>query len=233
MTRNEIVSHEDWVAARARFLAREKEFTRLRDELSRERRSLPWEAVEKEYVFAGDSGRETLADLFGRRSQLIVYHFMYDPDWEIGCKSCSFWADTFDGIVAHLAHRDVSMVAISRAPLPKLQAQARKQGWMFKWLSSHGSDFNFDYGVSFAPDEDAGTATYNYRAKTGKQTELPGISVFLKDADRIFHTYSTYGRGLDMMNTTYSYLDLAPKGRDEDGLPYTMAWVKHRFAYDT
>lgn len=234
MTRHQIVSHEEWIAARTRFLTKEKEFTHLRDELSRERRELPWERVEKEYVFDGENGRETLADLFGKRTQLIVYHFMYAPDWEIGCRGCSFWADNFNGIVAHLNQRDVSLVAVSRAPLEKLQAQARRLGWTFKWVSSFGSDFNFDYGVSFSPEALAGgEALYNFGTEKRNHGELPGISVFFKDDGQIFHTYSTYSRGLDMLNTAYHYLDIAPKGRDEDALPFPMAWVRHRIAYES
>jgi len=233
MTQHQIMNHKDWIAARTRFLVQEKEFTRLRDELSRERRELPWERVDKPYAFEGDNGRETLEDLFGSRSQLIVYHFMYDPDWEIGCKSCSFWADHFNGITPHLRQRDVTLVAVSRAPLAKLQAQARRFDWTFKWVSSYDSDFNFDYNVSFTPDAIAsGDASYNYGPKNGTLTELPGISVFLKQDGQVFHTYSTYGRGLDMLNAAYHYLDLTPKGRDEDGLPHTMAWVKHRINYE-
>jgi predicted dithiol-disulfide oxidoreductase (DUF899 family) len=234
MTDHRIVTHDEWIAARRRFLTKEKEFTRLRDDLSRERRELPWERVEKDYIFEGANGRETLADLFGKRSQLVVYHFMYDPDWDIGCRSCSFWADNFNGIIAHLNQRDVSLVAVSRAPLQKLQAQAQRLGWTFKWLSSFGSDFNFDFNVSFSPQTVArGEALYNYTTQKISGTELPGISVFFKDVGRIFHTYSTYGRGLDMLNTAYHYLDIAPKGRDEDGLPFPMSWVKHRIAYET
>jgi predicted dithiol-disulfide oxidoreductase (DUF899 family) len=234
MTDHQIVTHDEWIAARRRFLTKEKEFTRLRDELSRERRELPWERAEKEYVFEGANGRETLADLFGKRSQLIVYHFMYDPDWEIGCRSCSFWADNFNGIIPHLNQRDVSLVAVSRAPLEKLQAQGQRFGWTFKWVSSFGNDFNFDYDVSFSAETLArGEAVYNYTMQKITRTELPGISVFFKNDDQIFHTYSTYGRGLDMMNTAYHYLDSAPKGRDEDGLSYPMAWVKHRIAYES
>ncbi|HVW68589.1 MAG TPA: thioredoxin family protein [Steroidobacteraceae bacterium] len=232
MIDHQIVSHDEWIDARRRFLLKEKELTRRRDELSRERRALPWERVDKHYVFTGENGTETLADLFGKHSQLVVYHFMFGPDWDIGCKSCSFWADNFNGIVAHLAQRDVSFAAISRAPLEKLQAQARKLGWTFKWVSSSGTDFNFDYNVSFAAEAQAsGPVYYNYTMQKMPHTEMPGISVFCKDGGRIFHTYSTYGRGLDMLNTAYHYLDIAPKGRDEDGLPYPMHWVKHRFDY--
>jgi predicted dithiol-disulfide oxidoreductase (DUF899 family) len=234
MTDHTIVSHDEWIAARRRFLAREKEFTRLRDELSRERRELPWERVSKEYVFESNNGRETLADLFGKHSQLIVYHFMYGPDWEIGCRSCSFWADNFNGIVPHLAARDASLVAVSRAPLQKLQSQARRFGWTFKWVSSLGNDFNFDYHVSFSPEALArGEACYNYTAHKLDSTEMPGISAFFRDGNQIYHSYSAYARGLDMLNAAYQYLDIAPKGRDEAGLAYPMEWVKHRIAYES
>ena len=229
-----IVSRDDWIAARIAFLAKEKEFTRLRDELSRERRELPWEHVKKEYLFESEQGRETLAELFGKHSQLIVYHFMYAPDWEIGCRGCSFWADNFNGIVPHLNARDVSLVAVSRAPLQKLQAQARRFGWTFKWVSSHGSDFNFDYHVSFSPEAlERGDTVYNYSPQKLGSTEMPGISAFFRDGQQIYHSYSTYARGLDMLNAAYHYLDIAPKGRDEEGLAYPMAWVKHRIAYET
>jgi predicted dithiol-disulfide oxidoreductase (DUF899 family) len=234
MTDHKIVSHDEWIAARQRFLVKEKEFTHLRDELSRERRELPWEHVDKEYVFESGKGRETLADLFGKHSQLIVYHFMYGPDWEIGCKSCSFWADNFNGIVPHLAARDASLVAVSRAPLAKLEAQARRFGWTFKWVSSLGNDFNFDYNVSFSPETLArGEARYNYTAQKLSSTEMPGISAFFRDGNHIYHSYSTYGRGLDMLNAAYHYLDIAPKGRDEAGLAFPMEWVRHRVAYES
>jgi predicted dithiol-disulfide oxidoreductase (DUF899 family) len=234
MTTHEIVSHEDWIAARRSFLAKEKEFTRLRDELSRERRELPWELVKKAYVFETDQGRETLAGLFGKHTQLIVYHFMYAPEWEIGCRSCSFWADNFNGIVPHLNARDVALVAVSRAPLPKLQAQARRFGWTFKWVSSLGNDFNFDYNVSFAPESpDRGAVFYNYSQQKLGGTEMPGISAFFRDGEQVYHSYSTYARGLDMLNAAYHYLDIAPKGRDEEGFAFPMQWVKHRVAYET
>jgi len=233
MTDHRIVPHDEWLAARRNFLTKEKEFNRLRDELSRERRELPWEHVKKQYVFEGEHGKETLAELFGKRSQLIVYHFMYGPDWEIGCKSCSFWADNFNGIIPHLDARDVSLVAVSRAPLQKLQAQARRFGWTFKWVSSFGNDFNFDYNVSFPAEAlDRGEVFYNYSPQKLGSTEMPGISAFFRDGDQIYHSYSTYARGLDMLNTAYHYLDLVPKGRDEAGLASPMAWVKHRVAYE-
>jgi predicted dithiol-disulfide oxidoreductase (DUF899 family) len=228
MTDHTIVSREEWVSARQRLLAREKDFLRLRDELSSERRQLPWERVGKQYVFEGPGGRETLADLFGGRSQLIVYHFMFAPEWEAGCVGCSFWADSFNDVIPHLQQRDVSLVAISRAPLEKLRAFAARMGWNFKWVSAAGSDFNFDYQVSFRPDDLAsGAAVYNYKPLNRQMTDMPGFSVFLKD-DRggLFHTYSTFARGLDSMNAAYQLLDLVPKGRDEAGLPFPMAWVK-------
>ena len=234
MTAHKVVSHDAWIAERQRFLLKEKEFNRLRDELSRERRELPWERVDKEYVFDSANGRETLTDLFGAHSQLIVYHFMYGPDWEIGCRSCSFWADNFNGIVPHLAARDASLVAVSLAPLQKLQAQARRFGWTFKWVSSHGSDFNFDYHVSFSPEALArGETVYNYTPQKLGSTEMPGISAFFRDGNQIYHSYSTYARGLDMLNAAYHYLDITPKGRDEQGLAYPQQWVKHRIAYET
>ena len=232
MTGPRIVNHSEWLTARRRFLTKEKEFTRLREELSRERRELPWERVEKQYVFEGASGKQTLADLFGKRSQLIVYHFMYEPEWEIGCRGCSFWADNFDGVIAHLNQRDVSFVATSRAPLSKLQAQAARFGWTFNWVACVGSDFNLDYNVWFSPEMRANGADHNYGSEKVKMESKPGISAFFRDGGHIFHTYSTYGRGLDMFNTAYHYLDIAPKGRDEAGLPFPMAWVKHRIAYN-
>jgi predicted dithiol-disulfide oxidoreductase (DUF899 family) len=233
MTHHQVVTPDQWAEARKQLLAKEKEFTKLRDQLSQARRDLPWTRVTKRYEFDGPGGRETLADLFEGRSQLIVYHFMFAPEWEVGCKSCSFWADNFNGIVPHLNQRDATFVAISRAPLPKLQAFAKRLGWSFKWLSSFGSDFNYDYNVSFAPEDLAdGRAVYNYAANRMNMSDMPGISVFFKDADgNVFHTYSTYGRGLDMMNTAYHYLDLLPKGRDEADLPHTMSWVRLRDQY--
>jgi predicted dithiol-disulfide oxidoreductase (DUF899 family) len=234
MTEHAVVNHEEWLAARRQFLAREKQFTRLRDELSAARRALPWERVEKNYLFEGEGGRESLADLFGSRSQLVVYHFMFAPEWEASCKSCAFWADNFNGIVDHLAQRDVSFVAISRAPLAKLQAQARRLRWTFKWVSTVGNEFNYDYNVSFSPEAlQGGDASYNYGSMAIKtSTDMPGISAFVREGGQVFHTYSTYGRGLDMLNTAYHYLDIVPKGRNEAGLPYTMQWVQLRDLYD-
>jgi predicted dithiol-disulfide oxidoreductase (DUF899 family) len=233
MEKHEVVSREKWIAAREQLLAKEKEFTRLRDQLSERRRALPWERVEKDYVFEGPKGKETLAQVFDGRSQLVVYHFMFAPEAEVPCKSCSFWADNFNGIIAHLNQRDVTFVAISRAPLSKLQAFAKRLGWSFKWLSSGGNDFNYDYNVSFRPgDAGKGVASYNYKPTETTMADLPGISVFSRDAEgQVFHTYSCYARGLDMMNTAYHYLDLVPKGRDETELPHTMSWVKFRDLY--
>jgi len=229
-----VVSHRDWLSARTAFLAKEKEFTSLRDELSRERRQLPWEKVEKRYVFDGPNGKETLADLFEKRSQLIVYHFMFSPEWNEGCRHCSFWADNFNGIIVHLNQRDATMVAISRAPLPKLDAFKKRMGWSFKWLSSLDTDFNYDYQASFKPDEvKRKSAFYNYRQTDVGDADREGTSVFYKDGNGdIFHTYSAYERGIDMMNTAYHYLDLVPKGRDEDHLEFTQAWVRHHDKYE-
>ncbi len=233
MERHKVVSPEQWTEARKALLAREKEFTRLRDQLSRERRDLPWVRVEKPYVFAGPDGNETLPELFAGRSQLIVYHFMFDPTWDAGCKSCSFWADNFNGIVVHLEHRDVSMVAVSRAPYEKLAAYQKRMGWDFRWLSSFGCDFNRDYDVSHTPEELAQKeAYYNYTRQKPYASEAPGISVFYKDANgTVFHTYSCYARGLDMLNGAYHYLDLVPKGRDEDSLPFHTDWLRRHDEY--
>ena len=226
-----IVSHEQWLEARRALLAKEKHFTRLRDDLSRERRELPWEAVEKDYAFEGPTGTETLSQLFQGRSQLVVYHFMFAPDWQAGCPHCSFWADNFNPIIVHLAQRDATMVAVSRAPYAKLAAYQKRMGWTFKWVSSGGSSFNRDFAVSFTPEEvDAKRALYNYAAQNPEVSEREGISVFYKDdAGRVFHTYSTYARGIDLLNTAYNYLDLVPKGRDEGGRgPY---WVRRHDEY--
>ena len=233
MTTNEVVSKSAWVEARRRLLAKEKEFTRLRDELSAERRALPWVRIHKEYTFDGPSGKETLAQLFGDRTQLVVYHFMFAPEWEVGCKSCSFWADNFNGITAHLRQRDVAFAAISRAPLAKLQDFAKRLGWTFKWVSSNDNDFNYDFEVSFRREALArGDATYNFAKFQRASSDMPGISVFAKDENgAVFRTYSTFGRGLDMMNTAYHYLDLVPKGRDEASLEWPMAWVKRHDDY--
>jgi predicted dithiol-disulfide oxidoreductase (DUF899 family) len=228
---HQIVSREEWLAARKALLAREKAFTKERDALSQERRRLPWVQVDKSYLFEGPAGKETLVDLFAGRSQLLVYHFMFGPDWEEGCPSCSFWADNYNGAVVHLSHRDVSLVAISRAPLEKLESYRKRMGWSFKWVSSYGNEFNRDYHVSFTPEEQK-TAIYNYKPSGFVSSEAPGVSVFSKGAEgQIFHTYSCYARGLDMLNGAYHLLDLVPKGRDEQGLPYPMAWVRRHDQY--
>jgi predicted dithiol-disulfide oxidoreductase (DUF899 family) len=230
---NSVVSNEEWIDARQKFLAKEKELTRLRDELSRMRRDLPWTRVEKKYEFRSDRGVETLAGLFDRRSQLIVYHFMLGPGWQEGCKSCSFLADHFDGMLVHLKHRDVTFRVISRAPLNEIQAFQKRMGWTFEWVSSCGSDFNFDFGVSFTKEELAkGEVPYNYSRQRFGAEEAPGISVFRKDRDDVFHTYSSFGRGLDLLVGTYNFLDLTPKGRDEDDLAFSMSWVRHHDRYD-
>jgi predicted dithiol-disulfide oxidoreductase (DUF899 family) len=228
-----IVSHDQWLAARTALLDKEKEFTRLRDELSRQRRALPWERVDKSYLFEGPDGARSLADLFDGRSQLVVYHFMFAPEWEEGCKSCSFWADSFDPIVIHLNHRDVSFAAISRAPISKIERFRKRMGWSFAWVSSGGNDFNYDYGVSFTSEHLArGDVVYNY-AKTGmKMADREGVSVFYRNQGGVLcHTYSAYARGIDMMNTAYQYLDLVPKGRDEDHLDFVMEWVQYHDRY--
>lgn len=229
-----VVSREEWLAARKALLAAEKDFTRLRDELSRQRRALPWVKVDKQYVFDGPSGEETLADLFEQRSQLIVYHFMFPPDWDEGCPHCSFWADSFNGSSVHLNHRDTTFVAISRAPLAKIEPFKQRMGWNFKWLSSFQSEYNFDFHVSFTPEEmQSGTAFYNYEHTNPDVTDREGISVFYQDErGAIFHTYSCFARGIDMMNVTYQYLDLTPKGRDEAGHDEPQFWVRHHDGYE-
>jgi predicted dithiol-disulfide oxidoreductase (DUF899 family) len=228
------VSHDEWIEARRQFLLKEKEFTRQRDELSRLRRELPRERVEKNYVFEGPRGSETLAGLFDNRSQLIVYHFMFAPGWSEGCKSCSYLSDHFDAMTPHLAHRDVTLAVVSRAPWTELAAFKKRMGWRFHWVSSFGSGFNVDYNVSPSDGEKArGKRNYNYAETDFMLEELPGLSVFQKDTDgSIYHTYSAYARGLDILVGTYNFLDLAPKGRDEAGLNHSMAWVRHHDKYD-
>ena len=228
-----VVSHAEWLAARKEFLAREKEFTLLRDDLSRQRRTLPWEKVDKPYAFDSPHGKVTLADLFDGRGQLVVYHFMLGPGWEEGCKSCSYLADHFDGMTIHLANRDTTLVVISHAPIAEIEAFKKRMGWKFEWVSSFGTDFNFDYHVSFAPEQQsAGPVDYNYKTMPFPSDEAPGLSVFAKDAaGEVFHTYSTYERGLDILVGTYNFLDLTPKGRDEDGLAFSMSWVRHHDRY--
>ena len=228
-----VVSQAEWLAARKELLQKEKQFTKLRDELSAQRRELPWEKVEKQYTFDGPNGKETLGDLFGGSSQLIVYHFMFGPGWKEGCPSCSFISDHIDARVVHLAARDVKLMVVSRAPLAEIEAFQKRMGWRFKWVSSYGSDFNYDYQVSMSKEELAkGQVYYNYTMQQFPSEERPGTSVFYKDAaGNIFHTYSSYGRGLDILIGTYNWLDLAPKGRDEEGLKHGMAWVRHHDKY--
>jgi len=229
---HKIVSQDEWLAARKALLAKEKEFSKVRDGLSAARRELPWVKVEKTYVFDGPAGKETLADLFGGRSQLIVYHFMLGPGWKDGCPSCSLLADHFDGAAIHLAQRDVTFVVVSRAPLAEIEAYKKRMGWKFKWVSSYGDDFNFDYHVSFGKDEMAGEVEYNYAKGKFPSEEAPGLSAFIKDGSAVYHTYSSYARGLDILIGAYNFLDMAPKGRDEDALPWTMAWVRRHDEYE-
>ena len=231
----QVVTREEWIEARRAFLAKEKELTRQRDELSRRRRELPWVKVEDNYIFEGPKGKESLADLFDGRSQLIVYHFMFGPEWEEGCPSCSLLADHIDGSIPHLNARDVTLVVISRAKLARIDAFEKRLGWRFKWVSSFGNDFNYDYHVSFTREEMAkGKVNYNYTMQEFGADEAPGISVFYKDdKGDIFHTYSSYGRGGDILLGAYNYLDLTPKGRDEDELAFSMSWVRHHDRYET
>ena len=227
-----VVSHQDWIAARLSLLAKEKEFSRRREALAQERRDLPWERVEKTYVFAGPGGKESLSDLFGRRSQLVVYQFMFAPEWDAGCPHCSFWADHYDGMGPHLARRDVSFVVASRAPLDRIEAFRKRMGWRFKWVSSAGTDYHYDFQASFRPEDiETGTLYYNYAKVPMRMTDREGISVFLKDPKgHIFHTYSTYARGIDMVNGTYQFLDLVPRGRDENP-DSPQDWVRHHDRY--
>jgi predicted dithiol-disulfide oxidoreductase (DUF899 family)/DNA gyrase inhibitor GyrI len=234
VSEHKIVSNEEWIEARKAFLAKEKEFTRQRDELSRLRRELPWVKVGKNYVFGGPDGVLTLSDLFAGNSQLIIYHFMLGPGWEQGCPSCSFLSDHIDGVLPHLNARDVTLAVVSRAPQPQIETFKKRMGWRFNWVSSYGSDFNFDYQASFKKDEGADDKVYyNYDTVDFPSTEGPGVSVFCKDSGgHIFHTYSSYARGVDILVGAYNYLDIAPKGRDEDGLAFSMSWVRHRDRYD-
>jgi predicted dithiol-disulfide oxidoreductase (DUF899 family) len=229
-----VVSREEWLAARTALLAKEKALTRLRDELARERRALPWVRVEKPYVFDGPHGPMTLADLFDGKSQLVVYHFMFSPDWNEGCPHCSFWADNFSGIDIHLNHRDVSFVVVCRAPLAKIEPFKKRMGWSFKWVSSLATDFNYDYQASFTPEETrSGAVFYNYSKTDMDMMDREGVSAFYKDGQGgVFHTYSCYARGIDLLNTAYNFLDLAPKGRDEDRLEWSQAWVRHHDKYE-
>ena len=237
---HKVVSHDEWVEARKQHLLEEKNFTRLRDELSAARRELPWELVDKEYTFEGPDGRVTLDGMFEGRGQLVIYHAMFNPatatdrtSWtrDAACTACSYWMDNFDNIVVHLNHRDITMAAVSMAPVDKLEAYKERMGWTFPWYSSAGSQFNFDYHVSLTPEQmKAGKAEYNFRVDGVGQSENPGVSVFVRDEGRIFHTYSTYARGLDMLNVAYHYMDLVPKGRDE-GTGHGMSWLHRRDEY--
>ena len=228
-----IVSRAEWVEARKQLLLKEKSYVREGDALAAERRDLPWVRVEKDYVFEAPGGKESLADLFQGRRQLIVQHFMFGPGWKEGCPSCSFMADHIGGALVHLAHRDVTFAAVSRAPLAEIEAFRKRMGWEFTWVSSSGNDFNYDYAVSFTQEELAQEkVSYNYGLAVFTGTEGPGISIFYRDEDGgVFHTYSTYARGCETVMGTYRLLDLVPKGRDEAGLPYTMAWVRHHDRY--
>ncbi len=232
MTAHTVVSQKEWIKARKELLVKEKEFTRLRDQLSAARRALPWVKIEKDYVFDGPEGKQNLSDLFDGKSQLMIYHFMLGPEWKEGCPSCSFWADNFNGIDIHLAHRDISFLSVSRAAYEKIEAYKQRMGWDFKWVSSLNNDFNYDLGVSFTPEEkEANEITYNYLKQPYFVDEMPGVSVFIKnEQDDIFHTYSTYSRGLDILNGAYNYIDLSPKGRDEaDGI---MHWLRRHDQYE-
>ena len=228
-----VATREAWLAERLALLAREKELTRAQDELARQRRQLPWVRVDKRYVFDTPDGPRALDELFDGRRQLLVQHFMLAPHWDEGCKSCSFMADHHDGMRPHLAQRDVTLLVVSRAPLARIEAFRRRMGWRFRWVSSHGSDFNHDFGVSFTPEQRAqGVVPYNYQLQAFPQDEAPGISVFVcDDAGTVFHSYSRYGRGVEAMMGTYALLDLVPRGRDEDGLSYGMEWLRHHDRY--
>jgi predicted dithiol-disulfide oxidoreductase (DUF899 family) len=230
----EVVTRSQWLLARKDFLSKEKQLTHLRDELARCRRELPWEKVEKPYTFEGASGRVSLADLFNGKSQLVIYHFMLGPEWEAGCPSCSLAADGFDASIPHFEQRDSSFVAVSRAPYAKLAEFKKRMGWKFNWVSSYGTDFNFDFGVSFTPEQLAsGKNTYNYGTMAFRQEEAPGLSAFAKQAGEVYHTYSTYGRGLEPLLSVYNLLDYSPIGRGEEGLTFPMAWVRHHDKYES
>ena len=222
-------TREDWLTARRDLLAGEKAFAQARENLAVKRRALPRYRIGTPYVFQTPAGQHSLPELFGRHTQLIVYHFMFGPDWEQGCKSCSFWADSFNGSIGHLSQRDAGLVCVSSAPLEKLLAFRRRMGWSFDWVSSAGTSFNNDFGVTGLPGE---TLLYNFDKHVKDAGELPGLSVFARNDGEVYHTYSCYARGLDMINCVYQLLDLVPKGRDEADLPYTMSWVKHHDKYE-
>lgn len=231
---HKVISPKDWLAARKRLLIKEKKFSKLRDQLNRERRELPWVRVDKEYVFAGPDGRETLAQLFAGKSQLIVYHFMFGPGWREGCPHCSFWADHYDSVNLHIGQRDTTLVVISRAPWKEIEPFKKRMGWRFKWLSSHGNDFNFDFHVSFTPEEiKSGKLFYNYADLEMDMDEREGVSAFYQDRQgNIYHTYSAYARGIDLLNTTYNFLDLTARGRDENP-ERAQDWVRFHDKYPT
>jgi predicted dithiol-disulfide oxidoreductase (DUF899 family) len=227
MTAHATGTYEDWRRARVALLELEKQHTRRGDELARMRRELPWVPIDKDYAFATNDGTKTLAELFDGRSQLIVYHFMFGPDWDAGCEGCSLVADHFDGGMVHLNQRDVTMVCVSRAPLENLNAYKRRMGWRFTWVSSLGSDFNFDFGVSFTEEQQTNGAEYNFRWEDDPGDEAPGLSSFALEDGAVYHVYSTYERGTDVFNTFYQLLDRAPKGRDEDALEGGWWWRRH------
>ena len=228
-----IGTREEWMEARVKLLDREKALNRQRDEVAEQRRNLPWVRIDKDYRFEGPDGERTLRDLFDGHTQLLAYHFMFGPDWDEGCPSCSFWADSHDGTQVHLAHRDVSFVCVSRAPYAKLAAYKARMGWTFPWFSSAPSDFNFDFGVSFTRGQQEDGGDYNFTRLDHPPEEAPGLSAFAIDqSGDVFHTYSTYSRGLDPLNTAYQLLDLAPRGRDEANLAWTMEWLRRHDAYD-
>ncbi len=233
-SKHPVVSRDEWLGKRIELLKEEKELTRRKDEISRKLRELPWVRIGKDYRFQAPDGEKSLADLFGGKSQLVIQHFMLGPGWEEGCPSCSFMADHTDGMTPHLAARDVTMLAVSRAPLEEIEVFKKRMGWRFPWVSSHGCDFNFDFHVSFTEEQIAGgEVEYNYARQEFGSTEAPGISVFHKDASGdVYHTYSAFGRGVEQVVGTYTVLDLVPKGRDEEGLDFTMAWVRHHDRYD-
>ena len=228
---SKIGTREEWRAARERLLGKEKELSRLRDELAEERRALPWVEVDKPYGFDTHEGQKTLTDLFADRSQLLIYHFMMGPAWEEGCPMCSFWADTYEGLDVHLAARDVTFLCASRAPLAAIDAYKQRMGWTFQWVSSAPSDFNIDFGVSFTPKQQEQGAEYNFRPDKGMGEEMPGLSAFALEDGQVYHTYSTYARGLDPLNGAYQLLDLTPRGRDEDSLDWSMQWVRRHDSY--
>lgn len=233
MNHPKIVSPAEWLRARTQLLTKEKELTRMHDELARERQALPWVRLEHDYAFEGPAGKETLSSLFGDRSQLVIYHFMFGPGWKEGCPSCSLLADHLDAAVAHLSVKDVSLAVISRAPYCEIAPFKARMGWRFHWVSSHGTEFNRDYNVAFSKEEVAkGGAYYNFGMNGFPNEEAPGVSVFYRDeAGAVFHTYSTYARGAEPLLGVYQVLDMVPKGRNEQGLPWPMAWVRHHDKY--